>query len=136
MAGTSTQVRWEWFISRYMAKLNKSLRARVTLATTHLKTEVVKNISKPVTVTTGPRGGRKVSGRSKRGEFPRAETYNLARSIFAEVRGSGDQVHGTVSTPEDYGLILETTMDRSFLLRTLIEQKPMIKKIITGKRLL
>jgi hypothetical protein len=126
-------VRIEWFVDQVANKVAMSMRQRVALVTQMLKDRVVRNISTPVIKGTGPRGGRVVTGRSSPGEFPHAETTQLLKTIFQDVRETRPGViDGYVGTPLDYGLILETKMDRSFLVRTLNEMKPTIQRILTG----
>lgn len=129
----SDEVRWEWFLRNVSDKIQMTLRQRVQLATRHLRDKVVQNLSQPVTVGTGPMGGRVVTDRSVAGEFPKADLTNLMKGIFDEVKlvGTG-LVDGFVGTPTDYGLILETKMDRSFLVRTMNEQAGTITRIMTG----
>lgn len=127
------QARVEWFIKEVSDKVKISMRKRVTLATQLLKDRVVRNISTPVVKSIGPRGGRVVTGRSKPGEFPRAETTQLMRTIFEEVREvSPGIIDGYIGTPLDYGLILETRMNRSFLVRSLNESLDDIRRILSG----
>ncbi len=142
------EARIEWFINDVLSRVNVSVKARVKLATNLVKTKVVKNISRPVTKIKGPRrrvakgqagGGQfkagriAVSGRSKPGEFPKADTTQLMKTIFGEVREVSPGVFdGFVGTPLDYGLILEIQLDRSFLVRTFNEERSKIIRIITG----
>ena len=111
------------FSREVAARVDLTMKQRVTLATRFIKNKVVNNISKAVTVGVGPRGGRVVTDRSQPGDFPRAETSQLMRSIFGETDDLGDgRVDGYVGTTLDYGFILEVHMDRSFLVRTLDEE--------------
>jgi len=127
------QVRTEWFIENVSTVIELTMRKRVSVATQLLKDRVVRNISTPVVKGIGPRGGRVITGRSRPGEFPHAETTQLMKTIFSEViqlrRGVFD---GYVGTPLDYGLILETKMNRSFLRRTLNEATTDIRRILSG----
>lgn len=125
-------VRMEWFINEVVRKVHMTLKQRVRLATEYLKNRVVINISRPVTKTVT--GGRvKVSNRSLPGEFPKADTTNLLKTIFGVIKDEGGGVYdGYVGTPVDYGVILELEMDRSFLVRSLNEEKETISKIVTG----
>jgi hypothetical protein len=123
----------EWFIKEVSDKVSMAMRQRVRIATELLKSRVVKNISTPVVKGTGPRGGKVVTDRSKPGEFPHAETVELLKTIFGVVTETIKGVwDGFVGTPLDYGLILETKMHRSFLVRTLNEERDKIKRILTG----
>ena len=125
--------RLEWFISEVMEKTRMTLRKRVNVATQYLRDKVVRNISVPV-VKEQIRGKTRVTERSKKGEFPRTDTTLLRKTIFSEVRGIGDIVDGYIGTPLKYGLILETSklLDRSYLLRTLNEERLTISRMIDG----
>ena len=126
-------VSWEWFNREVVDKISMTMKGRMMLVTDFLRNKVVKNISRPVTKGTGPRGGRVVTNRSKPGEFPKAETTLLMKTIFGMVRPGGKDVwDGFVGTPQDYGVILELRMNRSFLVRTLNEELPSVRRILTG----
>jgi len=126
-------VRWEWYLKNVVDKVQLTMKARTSLAANFLRDKVVQNISRPVTKGTGPRGGRVVTDRSKPGEFPKAETTLLMKSIFAETRSDGSGgCDGYVGTVLNYGVILELRRSRSFLVRTLNDQTETIKRILTG----
>ncbi len=119
----------KWFDKEVIGKVNLTNRQRMRVATEFLKSTVVKNISKPVGKTGSP---VRITERSKPGEFPRADTTQLMKTIFGEVVTVGKNVHdGIIGTPLDYGLILETRRDRSFLKRTLDENRTTVTKILT-----
>ena len=141
--------RTKWFISEVLDKTNTSLKMRVRIATEYLKSKVVKNISRPVTKTyftktfrvTGDDGkvrnkkfsGVHISDRSVKGEYPKADTVQLLKTIFGNVVETSPGVFaGYVGTPLDYGVILEIKMDRSFLVRTLKEERTTIMRILSG----
>ena len=127
------EVKIEWFIKNVSDKVAMSFQKRMKMATHYLKDKVVRNISISVTKGKGPRGGRVVTGRSVAGEFPHADTKQLLRTIFQEVREiSPGVIEGYVGTPQKYGLILETRMDRSFLVRTLNEELGILRSFMTG----
>jgi len=130
---TKRLARIEWFIKNVSDKTAFSMKARVKLTTDLLKNKVVDNISKPVTKGKGPRGGTVVTNRSKPGEFPKADTTHLMKTIFGKViqsrKGSYD---GFIGTTLDYGVILELRMKRSFLVRTMNEERPTVMRILTG----
>ena len=131
--GAVRAARIEWFIENVSNKIQLTLKDRLRIAVQLLQSRVVENISRPVTKGTGPRGGRVVLNRSKPGEFPKADTTQLMKTIFVGVRQVEKNVReGFVGTPLDYGLILETRMNRSFLLRTLNEERGRITRILTG----
>lgn len=121
----------EWFAKRVTDKVALSMKKRIKIATALLLTKTVKNISRPVTKGTGPRGGRVVTNRSKPGEFPKTDT-TLLMKLIEDVRKVGGVWTGHVGTPLDYGLILETKMNRSFLVRTLNENRAGLTRILTG----
>lgn len=126
-------IRTAWFIDNVVGVVSLTMESRVKLATELVRDRVVRNITRPVTVGTGPRGGRVVTDRSKPGEFPKAETTQLSKTIFGDVRETSPGVFdGFIGTPLDYGVILELRMDRSFLVRTLNESQNEITKILTG----
>lgn len=125
------KARIQWFIKEVLNKHKITMRGRMFLAVSLLRDKISKNISRPV--TKGKAG--RVTDRSKKGEFPKAETTNLLLTIFGDVRTRSRQiVEGHVGTPVDYGVILETSkkLDRSFMVRTLNEELPIIRKILTG----
>jgi len=125
--------RIEWFIDQVSNTVNLSMTQRVRTATEFLRSRVVKNISIPVTKATSRKTGRVVVlERSKPGEFPRADTTQLMKTIFKKVKSTKSFAEGYVGTPLDYGLILETRMNRSFLVRTLREESTRIRRILTG----
>lgn len=125
--------RIDWFVGDVCGKIEMTMEQRVRMATAHLKDRVVRNVGRPVTKGTGPRGGRTVTDRSKSGEFPKADTTLLMKTIFDDVkRDSEGNWDGYVGTPLDYGLILEVRMNRSFLARTLNEESGRIKQILSG----
>jgi len=126
-------VKWEWFLRDVVDKVSMTMRARMMLATNRLHDKVVQNINRPVTKSKGPRGGRVVTNRSKPGEFPKVETAQLKRTIFHTVRPGGKGIYdGYIGTPQDYGVILELRMERSFLVRTLNEELLTVRRILTG----
>lgn len=71
--------------------------------------------------------------RSKPGEFPRADTTQLLRTIFTDYKQAGPGTFdGFVGSPLDYSLRLELKMNRSFLRRTLNEERSTVIRILTG----
>jgi len=127
------EVRIEWFIKNVCKTVAIAMRQRVAIATHLLKDRVVRNISTPVLKGIGPRGGRVVTGRSVAGEFPHAETTQLMKTIFEEIQETSPGVFdGFVGTPLEYGLILETRLNRSFLVRTLYESMDDIRAMLSG----
>ena len=141
--------RTEWFLEKVISSTNLTLKNRVRLAVEYLRTRVVFNISRPVTKRPYSRTERvitdtgkvrrrtrhyvEVSDRSKPGEFPKADTTTLMKSIFGDVvdRGNG-VIEGYVGTPLDYGVVLELYRDRSFLRRTFDEERFTLIKMLIG----
>ena len=122
----------EWFDKKVVAKVDTTLKGRMMSAADFLHDRVVNNISRPVTKSIGPRGGRVVTNRSTSGEFPKVETAQLKRSIFHTVRPGGKEIYDMyVGTSLDYGMILELRMERSFLARTFREEMPTVHRILT-----
>ena len=132
VAAASSGVRIQWFIKNVTNRIELTMRQRMRIATALLRDKVVRNISRPVTKGTGPRGGRVVLDRSKPGEYPKADTTQLMKTIFDDVRKSAGAWEGYVGTPLDYGLILEARMDRKLLEATLNEERLNITRILTG----
>ena len=133
-----SQARDEWFIDKAVQQANLTARQRVVLATEWLRNKTVLNISVPVTkeVRTRKDGGSQtvVTERSKPGEFPRADTTLLRKTIFGEVQETEPGVFdGYVGSPSDYGVRLELQLNRSFLLRSFVEEKPTLLKILTSE---
>jgi hypothetical protein len=131
----ASAVRIEWFIKETCNKIALPMRKRVAVATEYLKSKVIQNISKAVVKGSTKTGKMTVMVRSKPGEFPRADTTQLMKTIFSQVVETAPGTYdGYVGTPLDYGLILETTesLKRSFLQRTLNEEQMRIRGILTG----
>lgn len=130
-AVNASSVRFQWFIKEVCQKIDLTMEQRLRLITASVLSQVVRNISTPVVVGRGPRGGRVVTGRSRAGEFPRAETSNLLRGIFSDVQFVNGAWEGYIGTSTEYGLILETKMERSFLVRTLNESGMEVQQMLT-----
>lgn len=124
--------RTEWFIKEVSDTVDLTMKKRVRIATEFVKNKVIKNISRPVTKTIV--GGRVVvTDRSKPGEFPKADTTQLMKTIFTDFKTVSKHIHdGYVGTPLDYGLILEMKLDRSFLIRTFNEERSNINRLLLG----
>lgn len=129
------QVNLQWFGREVVDKIRMEMEDRLLLAGDYLRSKVVENISVPVVKEASRRTGRiVVTERSKKGEFPRADTTQLMKTIFSGVEKRGLLSFAYVGTPLDYGLILETNprLDRSFLVRTLNEERSFVTRILTG----
>ena len=130
-AGT-TSVEIESYVDEVSKRIGMTLKQRVMTAVDFLQNRIVKNISVPVTKVVI--GGRTVvTERSVPGEFPRADTTLLMKSIFWDVREDApNDVKGFVGTPTWYSLPLELLMQRRFMTRTLDEERGNITRILTG----
>lgn len=129
----SSDMQIKWFGEQVKKDVRIGMRARVGWAAQTLRDRVVVNINDPVRRFTGPRSGRvqvDPTSRSKKGEFPKADTTRLRTDIFWQ-RTIGDTPEAIVGTTLDYGLRLELHMNRSFLRRTMNDFLPKIKHILT-----
>jgi len=123
----------EWFIKEVSDKIAHTIKQRVRIATELVHSKMIRNISRPVGKSIGPRGGRVITGRSEPGEFPKAETTHLMKTLFKIFEAVGPKDYrGYVGTPLSYGLILETKRNRSFLKRTLNEERSKVMRILSG----
>jgi len=137
-------VRIQWFLDNVVDKVKTPLRTRVKMAAEYVRDKCVRNISRPVAKTpvlrqrvtsAGKKGSQytKVTDRSKSGEFPKADTTQLMKTLFSDVKEiSPGAFEGYVGTPLLYGLALELKMARQFLTRTLNEERATIIRILTG----
>lgn len=121
----------ESYVDNVLSVIKLRMGDRVSIATELVRNQVVKNISRPVTKTK-VKGRIVVTDRSKPGEFPKADSTNLRKTIFGHVIVEEKRATGYVGTPVDYGVILELERNRSFLVRTLNEQRALVMKILTG----
>ena len=122
----------EWYIENVVELLDMTMRQRMRVAAQYLQSKIVVNISRPVTKSKSKITGRiVVSNRSTFGEFPKADTTLLMKSIFNDVKTSPGQVNGYVGTSLDYGVILELSskLNRSFMVRTLNEELDTLRSI-------
>lgn len=127
-----TEAEFESFVDEVSKRIDLTLKQRVTIAVSFLADKIVKNISVPVTKEVIGRRVR-VTERSKPGEYPRADTTQLRKSIFWDVVEDDEgKISGYVGTPIGYAIPLELTMERQFLTRTLDEERGNITRILTG----
>ena len=123
--------RVEWFGEWIRQGIRQGMQVRVRFAAQYLRDKTVFNISTPVTKRRSGGGRTIVSDRSMPGEFPRADTTRLMKDIYIEEVGT---LRYMIGTTLDYGLYLETRMNRSFLIRTLNEEADNIRMILTVGR--
>ncbi len=124
--------RLDWFADEVLSTISQTVEKRVKIAAEYLKSKIVRNISKPVKWHSGPKGGRVVTERSLPEEFPRADFTHLKNTIFTHTARVGNHVYDAyIGTPLDYGVILELKLNRSFLRRTLNEERATIQKMLS-----
>ena len=120
----------DWYGKTVWKRIDQEIGQRVGLATSFLKRKVLFNISVPVKVTVGPKGGV-IKERSKPGEFPRRDFALLSGTMMSGVERVTPGVYeGYVGTPLDYGVKLEIEMNRSFLLRTFYQKLGVIQTML------
>jgi len=95
-----------------------------------LKTKLQLNISVPVGISTGPRGGI-VKERSKPGEYPRTDSGELLRSIHYMVRRTVRGPEGAVWSTAGHANPLEFGLQRKLFRATYLECLPLIRLILT-----
>jgi hypothetical protein len=133
-------------VDKVVKDTSLTVAQRVRIAGQVVRDAVVVNLSRPVRKVKSTRTITSVDGegiisssrqsrttvdpesRSKPGEFPRADTTRLMKSIF--VKHFPDQLMSRIGTNLKYGAILEFQMDRSYLRRTLNEMRGQVLKII------
>jgi hypothetical protein len=122
------------YIERIVQRTTLTVRQRVRMCGQFLLDRTRINLSRPVRKIKTKAGRIAVdrASRSKRGEFPRADTTTLMKGIFLNM--SEDGMIARVGTPHAYGLRLEVQMDRSFLRRSLNELREYFLIIIQGGR--
>ncbi len=128
----TASVETKWHTSKVQRALGTGMRKRLAVAAAVVQSAVVKNISQPVTKGSGPRGGQVILNRSRAGQYPKADTTQLLKSVFSGVDKDvkGDEI-GFVGIPLHYGLILETRMDRLLLVASMLEKASEIRQILT-----
>lgn len=131
-AGAQDAINIEWYIKNVSDKVTMTMRQRMQVTLEYLRSKVVKNISLPVGYSISKTGRKYVSQRSVPGEYPRAETTMLMKTVFTDIKEKGGQINGYIGSPMDYAIPLELEMDRSFLVRTLNEERSTITRLLTG----
>src|SRR3989304_3237017 len=87
------EARFQWFIKEVSNKVAMTLKARMSLATQHVQDKCILNISRPVTKIPSRITGRiVVRDRSRPGEFPKADTTQLMKTLFKQVISSENGV--------------------------------------------
>lgn len=122
----SADMKIEFFTREIERQLITGLDRRTKLATKLLADKAKVNISLPVSRS----ASGQVIQRSRPGEYPRLETSRLMKDLFITRQGPAWYRLGTSL---DYGLILETMLNRSFLRRTLMELRNQIRRILVSR---
>lgn len=124
--------RIDWYIENVTDKISLTMEQRMGIVLEYLLTKTKKNISRPVTVSIGSQGGRVVTDRSRPGEFPKLDFGFLHKTLFTDMKKTKNGVEGYLGSPMDYAVSLELDLNRSFMRRTLIEERHRVTKILTG----
>lgn len=124
-------VRVNLTIDKVMASTQLTVAQRIKIAGQVLADAVKVFLSRPVRKYKGPRSKRiqvDPKSRSKPGEYPRADTTRLLKSVYH--KHLPHQIASRVGTNLLYAKILETSMDRSFLRRGLREMRQKMLLIV------
>lgn len=137
-------VRIVWLDTKVMAELNAGVSRRLKAVVQFLANQVKLNISEPVVKKRVARKRTTVAGaagttytvvvdetRSKPGEYPKAVTSTLLRDVFWAMES---KLVGMVATSKKYGLILETLLNRSFLRRTVDENREQVNRVFLKRQ--
>ena len=134
----------QWNSNKLAQEIVTGMAKRMALLGEHMKGAHMRKLSKPVvkitkarrrTTTRGGKGSTYTyavpSSRSKPGEYPRAETGLLMKSIQADTDVTPAGITLKVGTTSKYGAELELKAGRLGLRATMIENIPVIKKVLT-----
>jgi phage gpG-like protein len=122
------KARIDWFGTEAFLEIKLTMVQRVAIAGQLLRDKVVVSLAQPVKKITSGSGKTTVDPktRSKPGQFPRADTTRLMKSISYSQKGT----EARVGTNVDYGLIHEVG-DRPFLSRSLKAIRAKLIRIMT-----
>lgn len=122
----------EWFGKQVEQRVSFTMLQRMQVVVRLLRNQTILNISRPVTKRITDNKVI-VTDRSKPGEFPKADRTLLMSTLITNVKVIRKNViEGMVGTPLDYGVWLETKLDRRFLTRTLNENLGSVRTILTA----
>lgn len=127
-ANIRRSTRTEWFIDKVLGSVNLEAKQRVEIATEYVKSKILLNISRPVT-----KGNGVVTNRSISGEYPKADTTQLMKTLFSgTIEPKKGVVEGYIATPLEYGVILELSesLNRRWMSRTLDEERNRVANIL------
>lgn len=111
----------KWYGPKVHAGVRRLAASRLNLAAEYLRGKIVRNLRRKQTRIHGP---------SQPGEFPHADTGRLSQSVFRTTATESDP-SCIVGTNLVYGRVHE--IKRSFLRRTLYEELPQLRRIVTGR---
>ncbi|MFC7443406.1 hypothetical protein [Laceyella putida] len=125
------KVRQKFYIRETLDRFESHNKENVQNATTYLVEQIKRNL-----LRTSNQGGKNPS---KPGELPHYGSKDLAKSIRGRtVKGGktrrGITWTGYVTMGEEYGLILELYRNRSFMVRTMQEEKRAIYQNLTRRK--
>ena len=119
------QPTFQWRIREYTDGLRREMLRRTYRAAAHVQQKTQRNLRVPF-YTEGP---------SKPGEFPRARSVLLLKSV--QIKVEPNTLRGWVYSNLSYALFLEfstrTLFGREFLRRTLYEERDRVKQIFQAK---
>lgn len=137
--GGRIDTKLKWYGEKIAKGLKVEMSNRLTVIGGLLRDRIRAHISIPVGYIIGPRGGIKITERSKPGEHPRTQAAlpeggRLIESIFSRKLSP---LWVRVGTTLDYGMYLEigtrNMAPRPYILRTLLEQIPAIRRIVQAR---
>lgn len=114
-------------IKKLGINVEKALVDTVTATVATIEEEAVDSLD---TISRGrvePRG-KKFHTVSKPGDAPNTDTGELKGSI----RIRQDGLKGYVYSPKEYGLLLETALNRPWLKPAMMKAKPLFKRLVEG----
>ena len=129
-----TTVSLDWNEAAVRERLTRELLLRTRIATDYVWSTTRDNINVPVV-----RDNRGNVERSSPGEFPRRDTGLLQNTLAQFTYVANNEIVGVVQSVEDYAPPLESGTEkmepRSFLRRTLLETRVMIRQMIVGRKI-
>lgn len=126
-------LRMQTYVDQVFQNTKLSVAQKLKMVGQAVRDRTVYNLSLPVRKYKSKRTGRTVvdpSSRSKRGEYPRADSTRLLKDVFWDF--NQNQLVVRVGVTLEYGLILEVKLGRSFLRRSLNEALPWISLMFTS----
>lgn len=116
--------RIEWYAPAVTAAVDAEIANRVYRVGQHVFKKIQENISVWVEYQ-----GNKIK-RSKPGEYPRQETSKLRRSVYVQLKRTKLGAEVRLGARAPYAIVLETSLNRSFIQRTWREEYPTIERML------